>query len=26
MLGASLLALGVVDPLAWDREAPALVL
>ncbi len=26
MLGASLLALGDVDPLAWDREAPALVL
>jgi hypothetical protein len=26
MLGASLLALGDVDPLAWDREAPTLEL
>ena len=26
MLGASLLALGDVDPLAWDREAPTLAL
>jgi hypothetical protein len=26
MLGASLLALGDVDPEAWDREAPTLAL